>query len=307
MKAVLMYEYGGPEVLRYEEGAAEPAVGGNDVLIDAVSSSVNPIDWKVRSGARQKDFPLSLPAILGRDVSGVVRRVGAQVNHFKAGDRVFALANAAYAEQVAVDAAVLTHIPDGVDLVDAAALPLIALTGDQLVHHAAKVTRGQTVVVTGALGSVGRAAVHSALKLGARVIAAVRKAQLDEARGLGAAQVLALDDAGAIAALAPVDAVADTVGGTVAAMLMPRIKPGGSFGYASTLAEGAAARHPQVAITRVFAKPDPAKLREFADDVRDGKFMLPISRRLPLRDIVEAHRLAEKGGAGKIVLVIGGT
>ena len=307
MKAVLMYEYGGPEVLRFEDGAAEPTIDGNAVLIEAVSSSVNPIDWKVRSGARQKDFPLTLPAILGRDVSGVVSRVGANVNHFKIGDRVFALATAAYAQRVAVDASVLTHVPDGVDLVDAAALPLIALTGDQLVRHAAKVTRGQTVVVTGALGSVGRAAVHSATKLGAHVVAAVRKAQLEEAHGLGAAQVLALDDAQAIAALAPVDAVADTVGGAAAAALLPRIKPGGTFGYASTLAQGAAADHPHVLITRVFAKPDPSKLREFADDVRDGKFTLPVARRMPLRDIVEAHRAAERGGAGKIVLVIGAT
>ena len=174
MKAVVLHEYGGPEVLKYEDNVPDPQVSGDTVLIAAAATSVNPIDWKVRSGARQKDFPLTFPAILGRDVSGVVRAVGANVRHFKPGERVLALSNAAYAELVAVPESEVTHLPDGVDLVDAAAIPLVSLTGDQLVRLATNVQKGQTVVVTGAVGSVGRAAVHSAKKLGAQVIAGVR-------------------------------------------------------------------------------------------------------------------------------------
>ncbi len=136
------------------------------VLVEAWATSVNPIDWKVRSGARQKDFPLQLPAILGRDVSGVVRAVGRNVRTFKPGDRVLAMTVAAYAELVAVEEAILTHLPDGVDVVDAAALPLVVLTGDQLVRYCTQVQRGQTILVSGALGGVGRAVVHSAKKLG---------------------------------------------------------------------------------------------------------------------------------------------
>ena len=102
------------------------------------------------------------------------------------------------------------------------------------------------------------------------------------------------------------DAVADTVGGEVAAKLFKKIKPGGSFGYASVVPEGMAALNPTVSITRVFAKPDPSKVREFADDVRDGKFVLPIGRRLPLSSAAEAHVLGEKGGVGKIVLLVAG-
>ena len=94
MRAVRIYAYGGPETLKYESDVPEPAVGANDILIEAAAASVNPIDWKVRSGARQKDFPLKLPAILGRDVSGVVRAVGADVRTFKPGDRVIAMADA---------------------------------------------------------------------------------------------------------------------------------------------------------------------------------------------------------------------
>jgi NADPH:quinone reductase-like Zn-dependent oxidoreductase len=304
MKAVVLHEYGGAEKLKFEENFPEPQVTGDTVLIASAATSVNPIDWKVRSGARQKDFPLSFPAILGRDVSGVVRAVGANVKHFKPGDRVLALSNATYAELVAVPDSELTHLPDGVDIVDAAAIPLIALTGDQLVRLATKLQKGQTVLVTGALGSVGRAAVHTAKKMGAQVISGVRKQQVEEARALGTAGVVAIDDEEAIAKLGPLDAIADTVGGEVAAKLIAKVKPGGSVGYASVLPEGTAALYPSVKITRVFAKPDPSKVREFADDVRDGKFVLPIGRRLPLRDAAEGQVLAEKGGVGKVVLLV---
>lgn len=304
MRAVVLHEYGGPEKLRLEEGVAEPQVGAETVLIATVAASVNPIDWKVRSGARQKDFPLTFPAILGRDVSGVVQAVGSEVKHFKVGDRVMAFANATYAELVAVTASDVAHVPDGLDLVDAAAIPLVVLTGDQLVRLAAKMEKGQTVLVSGALGSVGRAAVHSAKKLGARVIAGVRGRQLEEARTLGVAGVLAIDDDDAIAKFAPVDVAADTVGGEIAGKLLAKVKDGGTFVYAATLPEKAAAEHPKVTVTRVFAKPDAAKVREFADDVRDGKFALPIGRRMPLGDAGEAQRLGEQGGVGKIVLLM---
>jgi NADPH:quinone reductase-like Zn-dependent oxidoreductase len=303
MNAVVLHEYGGPEKLKFEDNVPEPEVSGNTILVAAASTSVNPIDWKVRSGMRQKDFPLSFPAILGRDVSGIVRAVGANVKHFKPGDRVLAFTNATYAELVAVDDSGVTHLPDGVDLVDAAAIPLIALTGDQLVRIATKVQKGQVVLVTGALGSVGRAAVHTAMKVGALVIAGVRRKELDEATSLGVSGVLAIDDDEAIEKFHVVDAIADTVGGEVAAKLIAKVKQGGSFGYTAVLPENAAAQNPTVKITRVLAQPDPSKVREFADDLRDGKFVLPIGRRMPLRDAAEAHTLGEKGGIGKILLL----
>jgi NADPH:quinone reductase-like Zn-dependent oxidoreductase len=304
MKAVVLHEYGGPEKLTFEDHVREPQISGNTVLIAAAAASVNPIDWKVRSGARQRDVPLSFPAILGRDVSGVVRAVGANVKHFKPGDRVLALSNATYAELVAVDDSDVTHLPDGVDLADAAAIPLIALTGDQLVRLATNVKKGQVVLITGALGSVGRAAVHTAKKIGAQVIAGVRGKDLDNARSLGVSDVLAIDDDEAIEKFRLVDAIADTVGGEVAAKLIVKVKQlTGSFGYSAALPESAAAQNPTVKITRVSAQPDPSKVREFADDVRDGKFVLPIGRRMPLPDAAEAHVLGEKGGVGKILLL----
>jgi NADPH:quinone reductase-like Zn-dependent oxidoreductase len=305
MKAVRLYEYGGPENLKYELDVPDPALHADFVLVDAAATSVNPIDWKIRSGARQKDFPLELPVILGKDLSGVVRTVGKNVRTFKAGDRVLGMAEATYAELVVVEGSLLTHLPDGSNLVDAAALPLIALTGDQLVRLATGAQHGQTLIVSGALGSVGRAAVHAAIKLGARVIAGVRASQLAEAKSLGAFDVVAIDDDDAIAKLPLVDGVADTVGGETAAKLFGRVKDGGRFGYASVFPDGVGATNTSIIVTRVFARPDASKVREYADDIRDGKFVLPISRRLPLHAAAEAHALGQKGGAGKIVLLCG--
>jgi NADPH:quinone reductase-like Zn-dependent oxidoreductase len=304
LKAVRLYEYGGPENLKFEVNVPEPTLGADFVLVEAAATSVNPIDWKIRSGARQKDFPLTLPAILGRDVSGVVRAVGSNIRTFKLGDGVIAFAEATYAELVVVEGTLLTHLPQGVNLVDAAAIPLVALTGDQLVRQAARAEYGQTFIVSGALGSVGRAAVHTAKKLGVHVIAGVRARQLSEATALGVSGTVAVDDESAIARLAMVDGVIDTIGGETAAKLFAKVKSGGSFGYASVFPDGLSATNPTVKVTRVFARPDASKVREFADDIRDGKFVLPISQRLPLQDAAKAHALAQKSGSGKIVLVI---
>ena len=305
MKAVVLHEYGGPEKLKFEDDVPDPQIDGRTVLIAAAAASVNPIDWKMRSGARRRDFPLSFPAILGRDVSGIVRAVGANVKHFKAGDRVLALSNATYAELVAVNDSDVTHLPDGVDLANAAAIPLIALTGDQLVRLATNLQKGQVVLITGALGSVGRAAVHTAKKIGAQVIAGVRGKEVDDARSLGVSDVLAIDDDESIEKFRLVDAIADTVGGDVATKLIGKIKQGGSFGYTAVLPQTAAVLNPSVKIKikRVLVQPDPSKVREFADDVRDGKFVLPIGRRMPLHNAAEAHVLGEKGGVGKILLL----
>lgn len=303
MKAIRLYEYGAADVLRYETDAPEPAMAPDMVLIEVSATSVNPIDWKIRSGTRRHDFPLELPAILGKDVSGTVRAVGGEVTGFAAGDRVIARADATYAQLAAVPAAIVTHLPDGLDPIDAAAIPLVSLTGEQLVRLATQAAPGQTILVTGALGSVGRAAVHAARKLGATVIAGVRRRQLDEAAGLGAAQVVALDDDDAMAGLAAVDGVADTVGGGTGVACLGKVKPGGRFGYASALPQGAAEDHPEVTVSRVFARPDPATLRAFAEDVRDGAFALPISQRMALGDAAAAHERLERGGGGKIVLM----
>ena len=302
MKAVRLYEYGPPKNLKYEENAPDPQIGEDDVLVAAAAASVNPVDWKMRSGEAKERFPVQFPGILGRDVSGLVEAVGANVRGVAIGDRVMALTHATYAGLVAVKASELTHIPDGLSITEAAALPLISLTGDQLVREACSLQQGQSVLVTGALGSVGRAAVHSAKKIGATVVAGVRKHQLDAAKALGVSAV-ALDDEDALKQLGRFDAIADTIGAKVTTPLLAHLKDGGVCGTVVTPPPDAAL-HPNVRLTRIMAHPDPAKVREFADDYRDGKFLLPIARTFPLSEAAEAQETAEKSAGGKVLLLM---
>jgi NADPH:quinone reductase-like Zn-dependent oxidoreductase len=301
MKAVVLHEYGGPDKLKYED-VPDPVPTEGQVLVRVAATSVNPIDYKMRSGAAKDRFPLEFPAILGRDISGIVREVGPGVSDFKPGDKVMALGLKAYAELTIVIAKDLAFVPEKLDLVKAGALPLVTLTGEQLITRGTKIWAGETVLVTGAVGNVGRSAVWAAKKAGAKVIAGVKKSQLEEAATLGADELLALDDAGAIDKLGFMDAIADTVDGETAQMLLGRVKQNGIF--ASVVGPPANAKmHPTIKIEPIQTKPDAAMLRILAEDAAAGRFTIPIDRMVPLADAAKAHAAAEKGGIGKILLL----
>src|SRR6202140_5150028 len=300
MKAVVVHQYGGPEVLKFEE-YPDPVAGPGDVLVRVAASSVNPIDYKRRAGLTKDFYPLKFPGLIGVDMAGTVVKVGPGVEGFSAGDRVFAMADNTYAELCVVKAAILAKVPKGLDLIQAAALPLVTTTGNQLLS-ATGIKAGQTVLVVGAAGNVGRSAVFTAKQRGAVVIAGVLKSQMDEAKTIGADQLVATDDDNAIANLSPVDAVADTVNGKTAEKLIAKVKPGGVF--ASVLgAPRNAEKHPTVKVVPVYATPDAKTLQFMAEAVRDGKLVIPISRKLPLSKAAEAQAAAEKGGIGKVLLV----
>lgn len=301
MKASVLHEYGGPEKLRYED-FPDPTAAQGELLVRVAATSVNPVDWKMRSGAAKERFPVEFPGILGRDIVGVVRELGPGATGFAPGDPVFALGRASYAELATVKAAELAKVPEGLELTTAAALPLVVATGDQLIHKACTLESGQTVLVAGALGSVGRVAVYAAKELGATVIAGVRKKQLDQAKELHAAEVVALDDEDSMAKVGLLDAVADAVGGKTATMLLSKVKQGGVFGTLLGPPAGAD-MHPTVRVAPMMAQPDPAALVRYAEAVRDGKLVLPIDRLMPLSEAGEAQAAAEAGGVGKIVLV----
>ena len=148
MKAVVLHKYGGPSELKYED-FADPVINEDEVLVRVSAVSINPVDYKMRSGEAKERFPVEFPGVLGRDVSGVVRAVGARVQDFQPGDEVFALAQHTYAELCAVKASELAKIPEGMDLVEASALPLVLLTGEQLIRIGTKVQSGETVLITG--------------------------------------------------------------------------------------------------------------------------------------------------------------
>ena len=300
MKAIVVHKYGGPEVLKFED-YPDPVPGAGEVLVRVAAASVNPIDYKRRAGLTKDFYPMQFPGLIGVDMAGTVVKIGPGVEGFSAGDQVFAMADNTYAELCVVKAAVLAKIPEGLDLIRAAALPLVTVTGNQL-GSATGVGAGQTVMVVGAVGSVGRSAVFTAKERGAAVIAGVLQRQMDEAKTVGADQVVATDDDAAIENLPLLDAVADTVGGRTAEKLIAKVKPGGVFASVVGAPQNAA-KYPSVKAVFVFSKFDRKTLEFMAEAVRDGKLVIPISQTLPLSEAAEAQAAAEKGSIGKILLV----
>src|ERR1700735_2299815 len=249
MKAVVVHQYGGAEILKFEEYPCT-VPGAGELRVRVAATSVNPIDYKRRAGLTKDFYPMQFPSLMGVDMAGTVVKTGPGVEGFSVGDQVFAMADNTYAELCVVNAAILAKVPKGLDLIQAAALPLVTTTGNQLLS-ATGIKAGQTVMVVGAVGNVGRSAVFTAKERGATVIAGVLKRQMDEAKTLGADQVVATDDDTAIANLAPLDAVADTVGGKTAEKLIARVKPGGVFATVLEAPQNAA-QYPSVKVAPVF-------------------------------------------------------
>jgi NADPH:quinone reductase-like Zn-dependent oxidoreductase len=302
MKAIVIHGYGGPEVLKYED-YPDPVPGAGEVLVRVAASSVNPFDFKVRSGSLRDFIPITFPAVLGLDVSGTVESVGPGVTTFAPGDNVFAAGSQTYAARCVVEAAHLVKIPEGADVVQMAALPTVTTTGGQLASFALGGKTGATVLVTGAVGNVGRSAVYTAKSRGARVVAGILKRQVAKAQAMGADSIVALDDAEAVEALEPVDAVADTVGGPTADEVIKKVKSGGIF--ASVLGPpSTAASYPKVQVKPMVVSPDPALLLEMAEAVQKGAFSIPLGEKFSLVDAAKAHAAAEKGSAGKILLLM---
>src|SRR5579864_2759673 len=300
MKAIVVHQYGGPEVLKFED-YPDPVPGPGEVLVRVAATSVNPIDYKRRAGLTKDFYPLQFPGLIGVDIAGTVVRLGPGVEGFSVGDQVFAMADNTYAELCVVKAAVLAKVPKGLDLIQAAALPLVTVTGNQLMS-ATGINAGQTVLVVGAGGNVGRSAVFTGKERGATVIAGVLKTQMEQAKTVGADKVVATDDDSAIANLPPLDAVADTVGGRTAEKLIAKVKPGGVLATVVAPPQSAA-YYPSVKVVHVFSKFERKTLEFMAEAVRDGKLVIPIGQKLPLREAAEAQATAEKGGTGKILLV----
>jgi NADPH:quinone reductase-like Zn-dependent oxidoreductase len=301
MKAVVLTGYGGIDKLEVRQWP-DPHAGPNEVVVRMAAASINPIDWKVRSGAPET-ARVDFPKILGRDASGTVIEVGSGVTSFALGDRVLGLVRAAYAELIAASVESWAKVPPGLDLVFAGALPLVLLTGAQLIEQAVNPAAGDTVLVTGAAGSVGRVAVCAAKERGARVWAGVRRSQRAQASAVGADGVVAIDDDEDIAQLPTLDAIADTVGGNVMPKLLGKIRPGGIIG--SVVGEPAGAKERGLTVRAFMVRPDPAMLGRYASAVAQKKLSIPIAKTFPLERAGEAHKLAETGQpGGKVLLVV---
>jgi NADPH:quinone reductase-like Zn-dependent oxidoreductase len=299
MKAALLTAYGDVDNLQVRD-VPEPRARANEIKVRMVGASINPIDWKIRSGALRTARPLELPAILGRDASGEVVEVAPGVTAFKVGDRVMGLVHGAYAEFVVAKADAWAPVPEGMDLVDAGALPLVLLTGTQLIEEAVRPIEGDEVLVTGAMGSVGRTAVFAAKTHGARVWAGVRGVQRAEAAKLGADGVVALDDDRELDGLPPLDCVADTVGGGTIQRVLGKVRRGGTIG--TVVGEPAGARARGLVVHTMTSHADGKRLAALAGAVAQGKLVIPIAKRLPLSEAGQAQKLAENGAGGKVIL-----
>jgi NADPH:quinone reductase-like Zn-dependent oxidoreductase len=301
MKAAVIHQYGGPEVLKYED-YPDPRLEPGEVLLRVTAASINPVDILERTGGTKDWRPVQFPGVLGWDVSGTVEELGPGAKGFSIGDQVLAWAYHTYAELCAVKAELLARVLQGMGLAEAAALPLVTVTGTQLILNASGVKPGQTLLVSGAVGGVGRSAVFAAKERGAVVIAGVLERQLEWAKSLGADQVLALDNAAALEALAPVDVVANTVRGQTAEQLLGKVKEGGTFASV-TGAPANAKQYPRVHVVAFVSKQDTKNLEYTVAAAKAGKLTIPIGSKLPLRNAAEGHAAAAKGGSGKILLL----
>ena len=299
MKAAVLVGFGGVDQLEVRE-VPEPQTGPGQVKVRVVATSINPIDWKLREGMKRPGLSLELPAILGRDASGEVVEVGSGVTRFRPGARVTGLVMGGYAERVVAKDEAWAEVPDGFSLSDAAALPLVTLTGSQLVEESLAPRPSETILVTGALGSVGRTAVFAAKGRGVRVWAGVRRSQKDAGEALGVDGVVALDDEVDCRRLPTLDGIADAVGASVTERLLDRLRPGGVVASVASDPKGALERGLEV--RHHWAHPDPERLAALVRAVAEGALVIPIAKRFPLTQIREAQQFAEKGAGGKVIV-----
>ena len=301
MRVVAFSRYGDSSVLELGERAV-PAIRPGEVLVRVAAAGVNPADVKWRAGMFASSRPLSFPHVPGYDVSGVVAK--SDEPNLPVGARVAAildpLRQGGYAEYAAVGADRVAIVPSSVGEAVAAAVPTPGLTGVQLIEEQLDAQPGQTVLLTGATGAVGRFALHAALRRGVRVVAAVRAAQRDLALQLGASAVIALGETSWDGAA--FDHVADTVGGAAVADLCRHLRPDGRIRTVSTTP----VRSEGLSTTPIFfpVHPDAARLAQLLEAIGAGTLEMPLTRQLPLAEAAEAHRLIDSGAAGgKIVLL----
>ena len=299
MQAVVLYETGGPDVLRLEE-TERPEPGDGEVLVKVRAASVNPIDWKYRRGLAEKQ----LPAVLGSDISGTVEVSRAE--GFAEGDEVFGFAaSGGYAEFATARTALIARKPATVSHEQAAAIPVAGLTAWQAVYDRGKLERGQTALIAGAAGGVGHFAVQFAKLAGARVIGTGSSRNRDFVLGLGADQYVDYTQQDVAEAVSGVDVAFDTVGGETTQSLLPTLREGGILVTIAAAPPTEAAQQRGVRAELLVMSPNPEQLTRIAELVAAGDVRVELAEVIPLTEVQRAHELSESGHTrGKIVLAV---
>jgi NADPH2:quinone reductase len=315
MKAVTFDRFGGSEVLRTTV-VAKPQAEAGEVLIKIKSTSVNPVDWKIRRGFLQSMLPHHFPIIPGWDAAGTVESVGDGVTEFKVGDRVAAYArlpevkHGTYAEYISLPKDYLAIVPDSLTFDEAAGLPLVALTALQGLTDYTKVQPRQKVLVLNGAGGVGSFAIQFAKNSGAQVVATTSGQNIDYVRGLGADHVIDYTKENLLERskqIAPdgFDFVFDAVGGENLVQAYQVVKPKGQLVSIVDTPDSNISAARDFSATFHFVYPSGKALQNIVNDVDAGKVKIPNYEVRSINDAVKAQDLSESHRVrGKIVLAI---
>lgn len=307
MKAVRFHEYGGPEVLRYED-VDRPRPAAAQVLIRVAATSFNPVDAAIRSGFLQQVFPVALPHTPGIDVAGTLAEIGEGVAGWSVGEAVVGFLpmteDGASAEFVLAPAELLTGAPTSIPLVDAAALPSASLSAWQALFEQADLKAGQRVLVNGAGGGVGGYALQLAKQAGATVIATASPRSRDAVEALGADRIVDYTATAVTEAISePVEVVLNLVNAPESdlAGLTDLVSDGGVLVSTTSPVRDDPGR--DVRSVRLFVRSDAGQLATIVERVDSGELRVDVSERLPLSEIARVHELGEAGKfRGKVIL-----
>jgi NADPH:quinone reductase-like Zn-dependent oxidoreductase len=305
MKAAYIEQFGGPEVIKYGD-LPDPIAGADEVVVDIAAASVNAADWKVRRGNYgQTKFPL----VLGRDFSGTVSGVGQGVHDLKVGDPVFGVCEAgqegAYAEKIAVKAAIVAKKPAELSHADAAALALTGLTALNAIEDTLKLQRGETILIQGGAGGVASFAIQLAKHIGARVITTASAANHSYVRDLGADEVIDYNAKDFTQVVKNCDAVFDTVGGDVADRSFSVLKPGGRAAFIASGAQAPKPSRSDVTSLRPPVGRARRHMEHIAELLKSGAIRVPEIKLYRLAQAAEAQRLSEsRHFRGKLVFAV---
>lgn len=308
MKAIRIHEFGGPEVLKYDD-APNPSPANDEVVIKIHASGVNPVDCKIRAGLAQGKFPIEFPLIPGWDVSGEIEEVGSDVLNFRKGDEVYSrpdpTRNGTYAEYVVVKADQVNSKPKSIDHDKAAAVPLAGLTAWQGLFEHGDLKAGQKVLIHAASGGVGTFAVQFAKWKGAYVIGTASEENIDFLYDLGADEVIDYKTEKFENKVKNVDLVFDLIGGETQKRSLSVIRQGGRLVTTVQPGNQEVAKEKSIKLIGYMAKSYPADLQQIADLIDSGKIKPIVTRILPLKEAAKAQELIDSHHTrGKIVLKV---
>jgi NADPH:quinone reductase-like Zn-dependent oxidoreductase len=304
MKAIVVHEYGGPEVLKYED-APRPEPKENEALVRVIAAGVNPVDALIRSGKYAKFFGTMLPLIPGYDIAGIVERTGAKITKLKAGDSIYAyvLWGGGYAEYAVATEGEATAKPKSLNYIEAAAVPLAALTAWQALIDTAKLSEGQTVLIHGGSGGVGSMAIQIAKARGAKVIATASSPNQELLKQLGADLTVDYTKTKFEDIAKDVDVVLDSVGKNTLARSYGVVRKGGIITTLVAQPDQAELYKHGIRGAAISVKPNASELAEITKLIEEKKIKPVVSQVLPLTEAVKAQeQAATHHTRGKIVL-----